>query len=244
MHSLLEGPARVLAQASFVRTLLDQVREPAAEKVLKLESIMTGLARPEDVERYLDALRAAPATAEMLGDRYLAPPYSLADLAAYPSGSLARVYRDHMIENDLRPDYFASIDPDDDFAYARLRLYQTHDLWHVATGYPTTVLGELAIVGFYIGHFDRHMGDHAGPAITFSALLSGTVLLHAALLRQDRITHFYRALVDGWERGRAAKPFFAYRWEERWAMPIDDVRRELGIGASPYVRIAPSALAA
>lgn len=238
MRTLLEGPARAYATASMVRTLIAQILDPAPEKVLRLERVMTSLARPEDIERYLEALRACPATARMLEERYLAAPYELCDLEAYPKGSLGRVYHDHMIENDLRPDYFEPIDASDDFAFSRLRMYQTHDLWHVVTGYPTSTLGELAIVGFYLGQYDRTMGDRAGPAATFSAILSGSLLLHAAMLRQDRITHFYRALNDGWARGREAEPFFAVRWEEMWERPIGEIRAELGVAGSPLLRIA------
>lgn len=244
MRTILEGPSRAYATARMVRTLIGQILEPAPEKVLRLESVMTSLARPEDIERYLGALRACPATAQMMDERYLAEPYDLCDLEGYEAGTLGRVYHDHMIENDLRPDYFEAIDPSDDFAFSRLRMYQTHDLWHVATGYPTSVIGELAIVGFYLGQYDRYMGDRAAPAATFSAILSGSLLLHAAMLRQDRITHFYRALVDGWQRGRDAEPLFAVRWEEQWTRPISTLRAELGISESPLMRIAPTALAA
>lgn len=244
MQALLDAPARALARATALRTLVSQIRSPHPDKVLSLEAQLVRLARPEDVERYLAALRACPATARMLEERWMPPPYTLDDLARCAPGTLGRVYHDHMIENDLRPDFFEAIDRSDDFAFVRQRMYQTHDLWHVATGYPTSVLGEMAIVGFYLGHFDRWMGDRAAPAVTFSAILASTMLMHAALFRQDRIPHFHRALIDGWARGRQAEPLFAVRWEEQWDRPLADLRRELRIGPSSYARIEPVALAA
>jgi ubiquinone biosynthesis protein Coq4 len=155
MRAALPLSARVVAQASVVRTLFAMMKEPSAEKVLALEQHLTRLATDLDVDKYLGAMRACAATAQMLDERYLPPPYTLADLEACAPGTLGHAYRQHMIENDLRPDFFDAIAPDDDFAYTRLRLYQTHDVWHAVTGYPTTVLGEAAIVGFYLGHFDR-----------------------------------------------------------------------------------------
>ncbi len=235
MSAILSVPARALAQASVLRALIAQIKEPSAETVLALEPHMTRLARPEDVERYLAAMRACPSTAQMLAERYLPPTYSLDDLAVHGPGTLGAAYRAHMIENDLSPDYFETplaadaVEGGADFAYARLRFYQTHDVWHAVTGYPTTVLGEVGIVGFYLGHFEAHMGDRAASAIGFSAILASTMLLHAALFRQDRITHFYRALFDGWTRGRAAKPFFAMRWEEQWDRPLAELRQELSV---------------
>lgn len=235
MSAILSVPARALAQASVIRALIAQIKEPSAETVLALEPHLTRLARPEDVERYLASMRACPATARMLDEHYLPAPCSLDDLAVHPPGTLGAAYRHHMIENDLSPDYFQTplvpqgVKDADDFAYARLRFYQTHDVWHAVTGYPTSVLGEVGIVGFYLGHFEAHMGDRAASAIGFSAILASTMLLHAALFRQDRITHFYRALFDGWTRGRGSKPFFAVRWEEQWDRPLADIRHELGV---------------
>jgi ubiquinone biosynthesis protein COQ4 len=235
LSAILSVPARALAQASVLRALVAQIKEPSAETVLALEPHLTRLARSEDVDRYLASMRACPATAQMLEQRYLPPAYTLDDLAVHAPGTLGAAYRHHMVENDLSPDYFekpSAIEGTkdaEDFAYARLRFYQTHDIWHAVTGYPTSVLGEVAIVGFYLGHFEAHMGDRAASAIGFSAILAGTMLLHAALFRQDRITHFYRALFDGWTRGRAARPFFAVRWEEQWDRPLEEIRQELAV---------------
>jgi ubiquinone biosynthesis protein COQ4 len=235
VSATLSVPARALAQASVIRALIAQIKDPSAETVLALEPHLTRLARPEDIDRYLAAMRACPATAEMLEAHYLPSPYTLDDLSVHAPGSLGAAYKSHMVENDLSPDYFQKpLAPEDtkdgeDFAYARLRFYQTHDIWHAVTGYPTSVLGEVGIVGFYLGHFEAHMGDRAASAIGFTAILASTMLMHAALFRQDRITHFYRALFDGWTRGRAAKPFFAMRWEEQWGRPLAEIRGELAV---------------
>jgi len=236
MRTALPLSARVVAQASVVRTLVSMIQEPTADKVLALETHLTKLATEADVQKYLSALRACPATAKMIEDRWLPAPYTLDDLERCAPGTLGHAYRQHMIENDLRPDYFETIEPDDDFAFTRLRLYQTHDVWHAVTGYPTTTIGEVGIVGFYLGHFERHMGDRAGAAAAFSAILAGTTVLHAALFRQDRITHFMRALVEGWTRGQAAEPFFAVRWEEQWDRPLTELRRAMSVGPSRYAR--------
>jgi ubiquinone biosynthesis protein Coq4 len=244
MRTALPLPARVYAQAAILRTLVAQIQEPSPDKVLALETQLTRLATDADVEKYLAALRSCAPTRKMLDERWLPAAYSLDDLERCAPGTLGEAYRRHMIENDLRPDFFAPIAPDDDFGFARLRMYQTHDLWHAVTGYPTSVLGEVAIVGFYLGHFERHMGDRAAAAIAFTAILSGTMLMHAALFRQDRITHFYRALFEGWTRGQAAEPFFAVRFEEMWDRPLADVRKELGVGPSRLARVEAASLAA
>lgn len=233
MRPVLPLPSRIFAQASVLRTLMAQIQEPTPERTLALEQHLTSLARDEDVDRYISAMRACPATRAMLDDRFMPEPYTLMDLQRHAPGTLAHAYRRHMIGNDLRPDFFEPIDPTDDFAYSRLRLYQTHDIWHTVLGYPASILGEAGIVGFYLGHFDRCMGDRAGAAAGFSAILAGGLVLHGALFRQDRIPHFIRAIVDGWHRGQRAQPFFPVRWEEQWDRPLTAIREELGVEVEP-----------
>lgn len=238
MRAELPLHTRIYAQAAVVRTLMDQIREPTPDKVLALERHLTALARAEDVERYLGALRACPATRRMLDERYLPAPYTLDELERCAPGTLGHAYRRHMIDNDLKPDFFEPIEASDDFSYSRLRFYQTHDLWHVVTGHPTSVLGEAGIVGFYLGHHERHMGDRAGSVAAFSAILAGGLVLHGALFRSDRLIHFLRAIVEGWHLGRQAAPFFAVRWEEMWDRPLAEVRAELGIAPREPVKLA------
>jgi len=229
MRPVLPLPNRIYAQASVLRTLMAQIQEPTPEKVLALEGHLTRLARDEDVEKYIAAMRACPATSAMLEDRFIPAPYTLAELARCAPGTLGHAYRRHMVVNDLRADFFEPIDPSDDFAYSRMRFYQTHDIWHAVLGYPTSILGEAGIVGFYLGHFERHMGDHAGSAAAFSAIIGSALLLHAGLFRQDRISHLFKAVVEGWGRGQSARPFFAVRWEEQWDRPLHQLRTELRV---------------
>lgn len=238
MKTELPLPSRIYAQAAVVRTLMAQIQEPTPEKVLTLERHLTSLARPDDVERYVGTLRACPATRRMLEERYAPTPYTLDELEPCAPGTLGHAYRRHMIDHDLKPDFFEPIEPTDDFAYSRLRFYQTHDLWHVVTGYPTTVLGEAGIVGFYLGHQERHLGDRAGHVAAFSAILAGGLVLHGALFRPDRLVHFLRALVEGWHVGRAAAPFFAVRWEEMWDRPLEQIRAELRVAQGQAAELA------
>lgn len=241
MRAALPLPSRIYAQAAVLRTLMAQIQEPTAEKVLALEGHLTKLAQAEDIERYIAAMRACPATRAMLDERFIPEPYTLAELARCAPGTLGHAYRRHMVVNDLRADFFTPIDPSDDFAYSRLRFYQTHDIWHAVLGYPTSILGEAGIVGFYLGHFERYMGDHAGAAAAFSAIIGSALLLHAGLFRQDRISHLFKAVVEGWGRGQRARPFFAVRWEEQWDRPLADVRRELGVELEQDAMLARAA---
>jgi ubiquinone biosynthesis protein Coq4 len=80
------------------------------------------------------------------------------------------------------------------------------------------------------------MGDRAGAAAAFSAILAGTLVMNAALFRQDRITHVFRAIVEGWTRGREADAFFAVHWEEQWDRPLAELRAAMHVAPSRYSR--------
>jgi ubiquinone biosynthesis protein Coq4 len=45
--------------------------------------------------------------------------------------------------------------------------------------------------------------------------------------RQRRID----AIGRGWEMGKRAKPLFGVRWDQLWTVPLETVRKSLGIEA-------------
>ena len=45
-----------------------------------------------------------------------------------------------------------------DAAYVELRLSQTHDLWHVITGFDTMVAGEIGLQAFHLTQFPHPLG--------------------------------------------------------------------------------------
>jgi ubiquinone biosynthesis protein Coq4 len=213
----------------FAHTLLAQIHSPSAENVLALEQIAVRLARPDDIDGYLQAARSSPATAGMLRDRYLPAPYTLDSLAHCAAGTLGHAYRTHMLDNGLSADFFPPIEPDTDDAYFRLRMYQTHDIWHALLAYPTDIEGEAGIVGFYLGHFDRHTGRGGHRIMGFAAILAASLCMHAAIVDTSHLRPYFRAIMDGWYRGQCALPLMAERWEEMWHVPVDELRARYAI---------------
>src|SRR5512138_3367021 len=65
-------------------------------------------------------------------------------LAQLPEGTLGRAYADFLRSRNLTPDVFETppqlTDPKAVYVVQRLR--QTHDLWHVVTGYATDAASE------------------------------------------------------------------------------------------------------
>ncbi len=93
----------------------------------------------------------------------------------------------------------------------------SHDLWHVLTGYGRDPLGELALLGVLYSQIKN-------PGTGFIALLG--------LLR---VPYEYpgapciRAVLEGFRIGRNAEWMLAQDWEALLAKPFEGVRRELKI---------------
>jgi ubiquinone biosynthesis protein COQ4 len=103
---------------------------------------------PRVTRAIYERLCEEPALRDALKRRVRLEPFTLADLFALPEGSLGREYGLFMQRNGLTPDAIPSI-PDDGALYVRAHLFETHDLWHVATGFGPDTEGEAALQAVY-----------------------------------------------------------------------------------------------
>ena len=108
-------------------------------------------------------------------------------------------------------------DASPEIAYLHDRYRDLHDLWHVVTGYGTDMAGELAIVNFQ------------AVQVGYRAMtISSWVQMLSIALRTGR----FDVLVTGFRgrrRGRQSKYLLAADWDRLLMLPLDEVRRELGI---------------
>jgi ubiquinone biosynthesis protein Coq4 len=146
----------------------------------------------------------------------------LAALGALPCGTLGRAFSDFLRKNGLDPGSIPSLPSGSDDEYFRAHLYDTHDLWHVVTGFDVDIAGELGVQAVYAAQFDSEL-----PKL----LLAGG-LLQSALRVPDDFTRRVEAVLVGWKIGRGATSLFGVDWARLWSVPLDDVRRELGVGAA------------
>jgi len=181
--------------------------------------------RHKSVRHCMDTLRSKPEIAALMAERYLAPqPTPIEELAKLPLGTLGREYVLFLERFNLKPDYFPSIKPSqdpssDDTTWMRMRGRETHDLWHLVTGFDATQIGEMGISAFYIAQLNSPL----------NAVLIAIGFMVVVIKHPTRLEELMETIVQGWSMGRRAKPLFAVKWEQQWARPLSEIRLELGL---------------
>ncbi len=185
------------------------------------------------MERCLEAIRSNPASAHMLEERYVGPVYDLEVMKQMPRYSLGWTYGQVMSTMGYdpqfyrRPEHFA-----DDAAYVNFRVYKTHDIHHILTGFSLDDLGEIGVISVSSAQFGF-------PAFVFLGLLGMLLRFFSSeqLYREDlpateigqTLGYTYRVLSKGVEMGQAAKPLFPVKWEEGLERPLAEWREELNV---------------
>lgn len=157
-------------------------------------------------------------------------PFTLAQLAAAPSGSLAATFHDLIVENGfdlevLDRDALSLRDLPAPLDYLNARILQVHDLWHLVGGYRTTGLHEIAISAFQLAQF-----GHAYSGFVLA------VTLASASADPTRYAVLSGVIAAAWRHGRMTPPLLGVDWPVLWDRPVEDVRRALGVEAfeSPW----------
>jgi ubiquinone biosynthesis protein Coq4 len=201
-------PARARAIVSAIRLVLDPNR---LSDVFVIDRALT-----DEVvrRRILNAVQADPGASRALDLRWRLAPIALDRLRTFQEGSVGRSYAEFMNARGLQPSAIPSL-PDEDYVMAHL--YETHDLWHLVTGFDTDVAGELGMQAFYSAQLDGAL-----PRV----LIVGGLINALIRARQDWGRRL-DAVARGWRLGRESRPLFGQRWDELWDHPLDEVRAQL-----------------
>jgi ubiquinone biosynthesis protein COQ4 len=163
-------------------------------------------------------MKAKPEVAAILAERYIAPPHNLNALLQYPKNSLGYTYASYMREAGFQP-LTPAISIDSDTHYIEHRWQQTHDVWHIITGFDTSGIGEIGLQAFYLAQFQ----------LPLASLLIANTLISVTLFQPQVLSSLLMAIVCGWEMGRNARPLIAQKWEEAWEKPVAVWRTELNV---------------
>jgi ubiquinone biosynthesis protein COQ4 len=146
-------------------------------------------------------------------------------LRSLPEGSLGRRYHAFMADQNLSADGLVEasdlqtrrMNYEGDALLFKNRMRDSHDLWHVVTGYGRDGLGELSLLAFTYAQ-TRNRG--IGLIVLFGLRAASKDYPKAGI---------WRALREGYRLGRAAKWLPGADWERLLPLPLSQVRHELAI---------------
>ena len=198
---------------SFVAMLLGD------ESLDTIGELINGLLNTAAYNPTVRHLNQDPTCAALIQERYIPPAHDLDALIAYPSESLGYIYASYMKKTGFNPNLHAGMEPVSDAHYIELRLSQTHDLWHVLTGFDTSPMGEIGLQAFHLPQFPYPL----------ATLLIANSLISSTLMEPNLLPELIEAIAQGFQMGKAAKPLFSQRWEDHWEKPLSQWQRELNI---------------
>jgi ubiquinone biosynthesis protein Coq4 len=226
-RDLAEGARR------YVQWLLNPV---SPEGVVARHRARFALNGPE-VARQVEQMRQDPIGRRVLADRpdLGAALSDMSNLAAMPDGSLGRTYHTFMDRPEVIPSallasllhtdgHFERLAWSDEMKFVVERRTQTHDLTHVLSGYGTTFPAEAINIAFSYA-IEGTSGTRA-MAEVLAGLTFGVMAPSVGARRWRQLV--VAASVRGETAARRRPLQFAYI-EELLPMPLDEVRREIGI---------------
>jgi len=164
-----------------------------------------------------------PLLERMWQARYCPDHYDIDRLLALSPATLGGAYARFMSRHDLRPDYYDAVKPRHKFHFLRLRVRQTHDIWHVLTGFDVDPLGELGLQGFYFGQLTNGLS---------ALLLAGGIFRCLFTGRYADLERYIDVFCEGYRNGRAARPLLGVEWEQLWSEPLDSLRQRLCVATA------------
>ena len=207
---------KIFLRLRIVVSLLRLVRDPGqTDLVFDIADRLYSLGAFGDAKFRLES---DPDSLKLIRERRLIEKMDLDQLLKCPPGSLGHAFATHMKALGFDPEFFRKREIDSDIAFIVMRLRQSHDLWHVVTGFKTDVPGEIALQAFTLAYL----------ALPLPAILVAGSLLRAALTN-DKLGEKADAVSRGTSLGLRARGLFSYDWEANWSKPLEDVRRELNL---------------
>ena len=236
MTTTASRPVQPLQPLRALAALRELIRNPeGTEQVFHIMQALCG----GTIHRNLDRLRRLRPDLVARRQEMLPALCDREALAALPDGSLGRTYLAFCQRAGITPESLVAAgaaagrrEDESLESWFERRGRDTHDLWHVVTGYSTEPLGEVCVVAFSFAQ-TRHLGF-------------GLIALAGA---------FKLAQVVGWRRslgltlsamrlGRRANWLPGQDWAALLARPLSEVRQRLNIepqdlGAAGYSRQHP-----
>lgn len=215
MQSVLKLIRVSRAVVSMVRNAED------ADKVFDLIEAM--YASSDAAQKMVERMSRDPAIARALRERPRLGYVDVEALSRLPDGTLGRAFVDLLREFNLNPNLLRVQEAPDAASYVKAHLFETHDLWHVVTGFRPDSAGELGLQSFYFAQ--------NGSRVSMGVFVAG--LAFTFLRRFELCEVAMPQVVRGWLLGRRAKRLFGTDWKQLLNKPLEEVRAAFGLHLEP-----------
>lgn len=185
----------------------------------RVEEMTEALLETPAYDLLAQQLNRDPACAALIQSRYIPPAHDLDRLLTYPQESLGYLYAAAMKRAGYDPNLQGNMRPESDAEYVEFRLSQTHDIWHIVTGFGTSEIDEIGLQAVHLSQFPYPL----------AAVLIASSLMSSVLLDPDTLSSLQAAIARGLQMGRSARSLFAQKWEEGFEKPLEQWRQELNI---------------
>jgi ubiquinone biosynthesis protein COQ4 len=201
-----------------IRGLTTMIREPGhTESVFDIED---GLQSLEAYELAIEYVRSDPGMAQLMKERYLRHgKHDMDALLKLTEDTLGYCFARHLRDKGFDPDYFRVREVHTDLDYVLMRLRQTHDIWHIVTGFDTDPIGELGIKAVELAQTRRPM----------AAVVAAGGVLRFLYKDPEHLGEALGAVSEGYQMGIKAKLLLAQKWEDHWERPLEEWRTMLNV---------------
>lgn len=208
------GP-RIALQAAYA--FIRIVRNPNRLDVIF--KLVDSVLADKSAQVALEANLCKPGVRDAALQRVRLPALRLEALEVMPAGSFGETAARFFRANDLDPDALPRREVADDSQWLSAHLYETHDLWHVLTGFGPAIEEELGLQAFYAAQVEG--------VVALSILSAG--LLNSVMFAPAEGRRRMEAIIRGWQMGVRASTVIGVDWGALLQEPLADVRARFGI---------------
>jgi ubiquinone biosynthesis protein COQ4 len=144
---------------------------------------------------------------------------NLQQLHHLPPKNLGYHYAEHVtrqvIQQDLTPFHENPLQANSDAEFLVAHIRETHEPWHLLTGFSTTIIGEIQLQAFYAAQLHGYR---------FWLALLAKNLLKSAVFDLDISEQYMDTLTQGWRIGKQAKSLLGIEWSTQWGLAFHEVQ--------------------
>ena len=165
-------------------TALRIIRNPGV--IDDVKSLTGEMIKAGDLDGIVPFYRKNETTAKALKARATLGEVTMGELNACSEGTLGKELYLMLTEQGLDIGELQYKTEDGDLGYTMTHLYESHDVWHLVTGFKTDVAGEIGLQGFY---FAQNQASSLSASLIVLALLNGILFEPTDMQRRRPSTH-------------------------------------------------------